>query len=132
MELISETVQWLREYVNDCDEGSETARQAAELADALEEQIKTLSSDAQKFYVMPDGRDDCDCPTSPDPMPLSAIGAHVALLRSMYRRQGYFSNARQEHIPLDELQFRLVPAEDEPEDEEIVASRWVGEEEGAQ
>lgn len=109
--MIEETVAWLRDYVNDCEENSKSGNEARELADALEATIE----DTQLYFVCPDGRDDCEIPTSPDPMPLCEVGAHIAILRKMYLRQGYFSNARQERIAPSELCFKLVPYEEEPE-----------------
>jgi hypothetical protein len=111
MILIDQTVAWLREYVADCDNDSEAMRGAADLANELERTFK--SDDPQLYYVVPDGRDDCDVQTSPDPMRLDEIGAHIAILRQMYLRQGYFSNCRQEHIAPSELVFKLVPYEEE-------------------
>lgn len=62
-----------------------------------------------KYYVLIESRDDCDLPTTPEPMHLSQIGEHLARTVGMYERQGYFSNCRQERIPIAALTFRIVP-----------------------
>lgn len=62
-----------------------------------------------KYYVIPESRDGCALPTTPDPMPLCDVGTHLDLWLHRFDLQGYFSNCRQERIPLHELSFRVVP-----------------------
>lgn len=62
-----------------------------------------------KYFVMIESRDGVQMPTTPEPMDMTHVGEHIELRLSIYRRQGYFSNARQERIPVDSLEFRIVP-----------------------
>jgi hypothetical protein len=62
-----------------------------------------------RYFVFPDSRDGCDIPTQPEPVELENVGAHIAIWLDRFHQQGYFSNARQERIPLDRLSFRLEP-----------------------
>jgi hypothetical protein len=64
-----------------------------------------------KYYVIAETRDDCELPTTPEPMELELIGQHIAEFLAMRRAQGFFLNCRQERIPLGTLCFRVVPAQ---------------------
>jgi hypothetical protein len=64
-----------------------------------------------KYYVIAETRDDCELPTTPQPMDLESVGQHIAEFLAMRRPQGFFLNCRQERIPLDMLGFRVVPAQ---------------------
>ncbi len=64
-----------------------------------------------KYYVIAETRDDCELPTTPEPMELELIGQHIAGFLAMRRPQGFFLNCRQERIPLDMLGFRIVPVQ---------------------
>jgi hypothetical protein len=62
-----------------------------------------------KYHIIPDSRDGCTQAIAPEPVPLTKVGAHIARWKAQYDRQGYFSNCRQERLPLDRMEFRLVP-----------------------
>lgn len=69
---------------------------------------------SRRYYVIPQSLDGCDLPTTPEPMELRNVGAHIDRWLRTFELKGqpYFSNCRQEHIPLDELEFKLAPHED--------------------
>lgn|GEM_PF-4703683 len=61
----------------------------------------------------------CDgLPTTPDPMPLQSIGEHCAQWLQRYEAQGYYSSV-DGRVALDEISFRIEPAETEQERAEI-------------
>lgn len=63
-----------------------------------------------KYFVLIDSRDGVEnIPTTPEPMELAEVGAHIEQRLALYRVQGFFSNARREHLPVDSLEFRIVP-----------------------
>ena len=62
-----------------------------------------------KYYAIPETRDGCELPTTPEPMLLEEIGAHLAVWLDRFRLQGYYSNCKQERIPLDGISFRIQP-----------------------
>lgn len=64
-----------------------------------------------KYYVIAETRDDCEVPTTPEPMELESVGQHIAEFLAIRRAQGFFLNCRQERIPLEKLGFRLVAAQ---------------------
>jgi hypothetical protein len=62
------------------------------------------------YFVIPNtGVDHYDLPTTPEPMPLERISGHLLQWLGRYRQQGYYSNVRQERIPLDSITFQIVP-----------------------
>ena len=66
-----------------------------------------------KYYVIPfTGSEDGDLPTTPEPMELSEISAHIEAWLGRFRVQGYYSTVRQERVLLDSISFRIVPADD--------------------
>jgi hypothetical protein len=62
-----------------------------------------------KYYVIPESLDGCTQPTTPEPIPLEVVSSHITVWLDRFHLQGYFSNCRQERIPLNELSFRVVP-----------------------
>ena len=62
-----------------------------------------------KYFVIPDSQDDCDQPLFPEPMSLEEIVPVLIRWMELVKRQGYFSNCRQEHIEPERLAFRLEP-----------------------
>lgn len=70
------------------------------------------------YFVHADLRDDCSgIPTTPDPMPLSEVGAHmVTWLTARMEYQGYISNARMERLQPPDIEWHVVPYEPEEED----------------
>ena len=70
-----------------------------------------------KFYIYPIAGDGIDnIPTQPDPVAEAEVGPHIAAWLQRYARQGYYSNAKQERIPITDLTFRLEQAIEEEED----------------
>jgi hypothetical protein len=67
-----------------------------------------------KYYVVPESRDNCAMPTMPDAVPVQHIGTHIEWWLARFQQQGYYSNARQQRIPLGQLSFRLVPEGENP------------------
>ena len=63
-----------------------------------------------KYYVT-ESRDDCELPTTAEPIELVQVGEQIADFLAARRPQGYFLNCEQQRIPLDALGFRVVPAE---------------------
>jgi hypothetical protein len=62
-----------------------------------------------KYHAIPETFDGCEMPTAPEPMELEELGKHLAQWLKRYEHQGYFSNCRQERIPLDEIGFTILP-----------------------
>lgn len=71
-----------------------------------------------KYYIIPQSLDGCDLPTQPEALPIEEIGTHLAQWLEPRQRQGYFSNCKMERIPIDKLEFRLVPEESDQKREE--------------
>lgn len=65
-----------------------------------------------KYFASVNSRDGVCLPTQNEAMPLEAMGAHLVEFLKRYEHQGYFSNCRQERIPLDELTFTIAPEND--------------------
>jgi hypothetical protein len=63
-----------------------------------------------KYFVIPNTRDGCDSPTQPVPVELAQVGEHIQQWLGRFKRQGYFSNCKQERIPLGAISFRVEPA----------------------
>jgi hypothetical protein len=78
-----------------------------------------------KYFVIPNSLDGCEIPTVPEPIELELIASHLKWWLQRFVVQGYFSNCKQERIPLYELEFRLQPEFNVVEGEEK-RCRWCG------
>ena len=70
-----------------------------------------ISMNSPKYYVIAESRDSCELPTTPEPIEPEQVGDNIADFLAARRSQGYFLNCNGERIPLDELAFRVVPAD---------------------
>ena len=64
-----------------------------------------------KYYVIAESRDDCELPTAAQPTELEHVGRNISDFLAARKSQGYFLNCNGQRIPLDELAFRVVPAD---------------------
>jgi hypothetical protein len=64
------------------------------------------------YYVIPDAGDNCPVQINCEPVPLSQVSDVMVEFLGRYERQGYFSNCKQERIPLDQLKFTVEPEEE--------------------
>lgn len=65
-----------------------------------------------RYFASVNSRDGVSLPTQQEAIPLAEMGAHLVAFLKRYEKQGYFSNCRQERIPLDELTFTIAPEND--------------------
>lgn len=66
----------------------------------------------RRYFILPESQDDCAFPTTPEPIAPWELGEHFHTQLEGWQQQGYFSNCRQERIPIAELSFRIVPEND--------------------
>ena len=77
-----------------------------------------------KYHVYPNSRDGVWLATRPEPIHLSQVGYEIASFLTRFKQQGYFSNCRQEHLSLDTMEFRILPASVDPyEKEQTIPSK---------
>jgi hypothetical protein len=82
-----------------------------------------------KYHVYPNSRDGVWLATRPEPIHLSQVGYEISSFLTRFKQQGYFSNCRQEHLSLDTMEFRILPASVDPYEKEQtihqkVAALW--------
>lgn len=73
-----------------------------------------------KVHIYPMAGDGIDnISTSPEPIELAEVGQHLEDWLRIRIRQGFYSNARQQRIPIAELQFKLAFADGGGADETL-------------
>lgn len=70
---------------------------------------------ALKYELIPDDGSGCQLPTSPEGMTAEELGPHITGRLLAMERQGYWSDVRQNHIPLQDVTYTISVAETEDE-----------------
>lgn len=60
------------------------------------------------YFAIVHAKDDNTMPTEPDPRPLAQMSNHLIEWLVRYQVQGYYSNCKQERVPLDQISFTII------------------------
>ena len=71
-----------------------------------------------QYLIIPDCGDGCKIPTTPCPITAEEVGINLTQRLKMMETQGYWKDCRMRQIPIGQVTYLVVAAEEETEEDD--------------